>query len=350
MPVIKTLKYRRVGLADPEEQIAILNSEEKVRIPSFEARLKDAGKWPLKTTRPEILQVNVGKKCNQTCKHCHVDAGPDRKEMMSEEVMDACLDALKTGDFNSLDITGGAPEIHPGFRSFVTAARPLVDRILVRSNLTIIMSNPKYRDLPYFFAENHVEVVSSLPFYQESNTDRQRGDGVFRDSVQAIRALNKAGYGMEDSQLKLTLVSNPTGSFLPAGQTELEQIFREKLREDHGIEFTNLITLTNMPIGRFLEFLHESGNLTSYMDRLNSNFNASTVDNLMCRNTISVSWDGRIYNCDFNQMLELEAEGCPTILNYSQDSLTNSPVKTSQHCFGCTAGAGSSCGGSLSNE
>jgi radical SAM/Cys-rich protein len=302
----------------------------------------------LRAAVPTTLQVNVGKRCNQACHHCHVDASPTRTEVMPDDVVDACLAVLaRTPELDTLDITGGAPELHPRFREMVVRGRALGRKVMVRHNLTV-QQEPGFADLPRFFAENAVEVVSSLPHYTEEATDRQRGRGVFARSIEALRALNQVGYG-RDPRLVLNLVSNPVGAFLPPAQADLERDTREWLRDHHGLVFNSLFTITNMPISRFAAWLRRAGNYDAYMARLEAAFNPATVPALMCRSLVSVGYDGRLYDCDFNQMLEMGlAEGQPpTIFEFDLGRLRGRPVRTGEHCFGCTAGAGSSCGGAL---
>jgi radical SAM/Cys-rich protein len=291
--------------------------------------------------------------CNQTCKHCHVDAGPDRTEMMIPETMELCLDILSRHDIPVVDITGGAPELNPHFRWFVEQCTRLGKHVIDRCNLTVILSNKKYHDLPEFFAKHKVEVVSSLPFYNADRTDRQRGEGVFEKSVQAMKMLNAAGYGIENSGLKLNLVYNPTGAFLSAGQKVLEDQFRKVLGEEFGIHFNQLFAITNMPISRFLDFLITSNQYEDYMEKLVNAFNPASVSGVMCRNTLSVGWDGYLYDCDFNQMLDLKIQFQNGVVkpmhlrDFNLDFLNQREIILSQHCYGCTAGAGSSCGGEV---
>jgi len=294
------------------------------------------------------LQVNVGKKCNQACRHCHVDAGPLRTEVMPDDVLEACLDVLaRHPQLHTLDVTGGAPELHPRFRELVARARALGRTAMVRHNLTV-QFEPGQGDLPGFFAAQRCELVSSLPHYTEDATDRQRGRGVYEKSIEALRRLNRVGYG-RGGGLVLSLVSNPVGAFLPPRQEDLERDTRAYLEDRHRIAFDRLFTITNMPIARFLDWLRRSGRYEDYMERLDSAFNAATLPGLMCRSLISVSWDGRLFDCDFNQMLELGLEqGAPdTIFGLELGDLSGRRVRTADHCLGCTAGAGSSCGGAL---
>ena len=340
-----SLRARNHELANAVHQLTKLHSPGR---PGFREKLSSAGMYPLRPGKIEILQINVGKTCNQTCAHCHVDAGPDRRESMSRQTMEACLKVLSDNDIPVADITGGAPELNPHFRWLVRECRSLGRHIIDRCNLTIIVSSPKHRDLPDFFAENRVEVVSSLPHYTLRRTDSQRGEGVFNKSIEALRLVNMAGYGMKHSGLVLNLVYNPTGAILPGPQAELEAQYRQVLRRDHGVEFNNLIAITNMPISRFLEFLLESGNYISYMDKLIASFNPAAISGLMCRNTLSVGWDGRLYDCDFNQMLEIGVNGrSGHISEFSNPALSEREIALDQHCYGCTAGSGSGCGGQL---
>ncbi|MEW5855048.1 MAG: arsenosugar biosynthesis radical SAM (seleno)protein ArsS [Myxococcota bacterium] len=316
---------------------------------SFEDALRSHGLHPLKPTRVEILQLNVGKRCNQTCRHCHVDAGPDRKEVMPDDVVDACLRVLQRDEIPTLDITGGAPELHPRFRDIIRQAANGRRRVIHRCNLTAV-TLPNYQDIPELLAERHVEIAASLPYWQSAQTNAQRGDGVFEDSLRALQRLNELGYGVEGSGRVLTLVTNPVGAFLPGNQASLEREWKAELKKRHGILFNRLFTITNMPISRFLEFLVEKNNLQGYMDKLVAAYNPAAAEGVMCRNTLSVGWDGRLYDCDFNQMLELPvAAGAPqTIHDYERAALESRAIVVGPHCFGCTAGAGSSCGGATS--
>lgn len=346
-----TLSRRASPLAQSSEQLRILSGDEQ-RF-GFEQVLADHGRWPLRATGIEVLQINVGKLCNQTCRHCHVDAGPDRREVMSRETAEACLDVLRRSDIPTLDITGGAPEMNPHFRWLVTEARGLGRRVIDRCNLTILVA-PGFDDLPEFLAKEQVEIVASLPCYLEENVDRQRGDHVFQRSLDALRRLNALGYGQPDSSLFLTLVFNPTGPTLPPDQQQLEADYRRELRARYGIEFTRLFTITNLPISRFLDDLLQSGQFDAYMHKLVDAFNPATVDGLMCRTMLSVDWQGNLSDCDFNQMLDVPlAAGLPrNIVELDEAALAqiaNRRIVTGQHCFGCTAGAGSSCQGSLTH-
>jgi radical SAM/Cys-rich protein len=300
----------------------------------------------LASDRIEILQLNVGRMCNQTCAHCHVDAGPDRKEIMTRATMLECLAALDDSGAELVDVTGGAPEMNPDFRWLVERVRERGRRVMDRCNLTILLA-PRYEDLPDFLARHGVEVVASLPSFAAQGTDRQRGDGVFEKSIEALRRLNAVGYGMPGSGLALTLVHNPVGAFLPPDQAETEALYRQRLRDGFGIEFHRLFTIANQPINRYLEFLLAKGQFETYMTRLVEAFNAAAVEGLMCRNTLSVGWDGRLFDCDFNQMLDLDlGPGLPrTIGEWNRARLDRRPIVTGLHCYACTAGQGSSCGG-----
>ena len=342
---MKSLKATGEALAVSSHQLEVL---ETGKLPEFGTKLAESGLYPLIPTGIEIFQVNVGKMCNQVCKHCHVDAGPDRKEIMTQETMQFCLDAIQASNVKKVDLTGGAPEMNPHFRWFVEEIHkidPAIE-IIVRCNLTIIVANKKYHDLPEFFKAHKIEVVSSLPHYNRRRTDRQRGDGVFERSVQALKMLNDAGYGIEGTGLVLNLVYNPSGAFLPDDQLALEKEFKAALKRDFDISFNALLTITNLPISRFLDYLIRSGNYDSYMETLVNAYNPVAAENVMCRNTISVGWDGYLYDCDFNQMLDLKVQQAPGhIREYNVEALNQREIVINQHCYGCTAGAGSSCGG-----
>jgi len=347
----KSLKGRVHDLADSSKQLEFLSNGifAPGGLPSFKEKLNTVQAEALKPKSLEILQMNLGYMCNQVCAHCHVDAGPDRKEMMSRATLEHCLQILKTTPVTTLDLTGGAPEMHPDFRWFVSEAAKIgVEDFIVRSNLTILRANKKYYDLPHFFKDHNIHVVSSLPFYKKDKTDRQRGEGVFSHSIQALVELNKVGYGKADSSLQLDLVYNPSGAFLPADQLALENDFKKALKKEYDIDFNQLFTITNLPISRFLEYLIASENYEDYMQRLVEAFNPAAVANVMCTNTISVGWDGYLYDCDFNQMLDLKvASPVQHIKDFDLDQLQTREICVSQHCYGCTAGAGSSCQGSV---
>jgi radical SAM/Cys-rich protein len=320
----------------------------------FEAQLRRHG-MELPPIGVDTLQVNITKLCNQACRHCHVDASPARTEMMAPEAIARCLEILERhARIAKLDITGGAPELHPGFDAFVESARALGKHVMVRHNLTVQMDpHPRTGEskayLPAFFARNRVEVISSLPYYQAYFTDSQRGAGVFAKSVEAMRRLNAVGYGVEGSGLLLNLVYNPVGPYLPAAQESLRADYKRELKARFGLVFNDLYTITNMPINRFRLHLEKSHQLEPYMAKLLAAFNPAAAQGVMCRSLISVGYDGRIYDCDFNQMLELEAadrHGKPlSIFNFDFDRVLGRRIRFGEHCLGCTAGAGSSCGG-----
>lgn len=346
----KSLKFRHSKLAKPEEQLKFLNNGifGSGKLSTFKSKLEETNDFPLKPAELEILQINVGYMCNQVCSHCHVDAGPDRKEIMTRETMEQILDVLRKTSVHTLDLTGGAPEMSPDFRWFVEQAAAIgVQDFIVRSNLTIILANKKYHDLPEFFKKHNVHVVSSLPFYSKERTDKQRGSGVFDKSIKALQMLNDLGYGKEGSDLKLDLVYNPAGAFLPGDQSGMEAEFKKRLAADFGVVFNDLFTITNLPISRFLEYLVVSENYEDYMEALIDAYNPAAVRGVMCRNTISVSYDGYLYDCDFNQILELKVNSKKQhISEFDMKDLEKRTIRISQHCFGCTAGAGSSCQGS----
>ena len=339
-----TLLNTRSPLADSATQRATLHGLPLRR--TFEEAVESAGHAPLRATGVSVLQLNVGKRCNQACRHCHVDAGPDRTEVMRDDVIEAALRFLERSDIPTIDITGGAPELHPRFREIVERARAADRYVMDRCNLTITRL-PRYSDLPEFLAAHGVEVVASLPSFAARQTDAQRGTGVFEDSIAALRHFNALGYGVDGSGLMLNLVTNPVGAFLPGPQHALEADWKRELGRRYGIVFNRLYTITNMPISRYLEFLIQSGNLEAYMDRLVTAFNPAAVDGLMCRYTLSVGWDGRLYDCDFNQMIDLPtvADAPQSIFEADASALAGRRIVTGPHCFGCTAGAGSSCGG-----
>lgn len=353
MTKIKTqsLHKRESEFAKAQKQIEFLSNGifNSGQLPTFGNKIKETNQFPLRPKKLEILQINVGYMCNQVCEHCHVDAGPDRKEIMTRETMQQCLEVIKSTGAHTLDLTGGAPEMNPDFRWFVEeASKAGIKDFIVRSNLTIIVANKKYRDLPEFFKKHNVHVVSSMPHWTKGKTDKQRGDGVFDASIEALKMLNKVGYGMPDSPLKLDLVYNPSGAFLPSNQASLEKDFKKVLLEEFNIQFHQLFAITNLPISRFLDYLIASDNYEDYMYSLVEAFNPAAVANVMCTNTLSISWDGWLYDCDFNQMLELKvASKVQHISEYNEDLLNNRNIVISQHCYGCTAGAGSSCQGTL---
>jgi radical SAM/Cys-rich protein len=341
-----TLLGRSDPLASPAEQLRVLDHPSGL-LP-FDLRLHQAGLFPLHATGITVLQINMGKLCNQTCRHCHVDAGPDRSETMSRETAEQCLTALARTDIPTIDLTGGAPELNPNFRWLVEQARALGRHVIDRCNLSVLLL-PSQADLVHFLAAHQVEIIASLPSFRASYTDAQRGEGVFDKSIEALRLLNLAGYGRPESGLVLNLVHNPVGAFLPPKQAAIEAQFKRELRTKHGIEFNRLYTITNMPISRFLAFLLESGNYEQYMTRLVNAFNPAAAAGVMCRYTLSVGWDGTLYDCDFNQMLDLPLSyGAPAhIRDFDPTRLHRRQIVTRNHCYGCTAGSGSSCGGSV---
>lgn len=342
---MKSLKAQNHELANNENQIEVLNGKSLVK--PFQQQMDENGLYPLKPTGLTTFQINLGKMCNQTCSHCHVDAGPDRKEIMTKETMKEVLTAIDKSNAKIVDLTGGAPEMNPNFRWFVEECSKRNLHIIDRCNLTIIVANKKYYDLPEFLKKHKVEVVSSLPFYNPEKTDKQRGDGVFGESIRALKMLNEVGYGMPESDLILNLVYNPNGAFLPAGQDALEQKFKKVLEKDWDVHFHKLFAITNLPISRFLDFLVKSGNYDGYMEKLANSFNPVAAKGVMCRDLISISWDGYIYDCDFNQMLDLKVmpENTRHVKDFNEQSLKEREIVLQQHCYGCTAGAGSSCGG-----
>ena len=295
-----------------------------------------------------VMQINTGKLCNQTCQHCHVDAGPHRREVMTRPTAELCMAALASASIPTVDITGGAPELNPNFRWLVERSRALGRRVMDRCNLTVLLL-PSQDGLAEFLASHQVEIVASLPYFQAGPTDAQRGDGVFAKSIEALRKLNAIGYGQPGSPLQLNLVYNPTGAFLPPAQQAIQADFRRELWKLQQVVFNSLYTITNMPISRFLEFLQRTGNYERYMRKLVQAYNPATLDGLMCRNTLSIGWDGALYDCDFNQMLELPVHaGLPRhIRDFDAGLLDGRTIVTGTHCYGCTAGAGSSCGGAI---
>ena len=339
----QTLSRQNSPLSNPLNQIALLNT---LNLPNgnFDRTIST----PITPANLDIFQINLGKLCNMTCKHCHVDAGPDRTtENMNRSTIDACLFALDQTTAHTVDLTGGAPELNQHFEYLVDQCVQRGKHIIDRCNLTVLLL-PGKTHLPQWFADRKVEVVCSLPHYRKRNTDLQRGDGTFDQSIQALQHLNTEGYGQGDSDRILTLMSNPVGAFLSSSQTQLENEWKIGLEKNFGVQFDRLITLNNMPISRYLEWLEISGNLQAYMEQLVNAFNPATLNGLMCRNTLSVSWDGKLYDCDFNQMLELPIAN--SIHSFNLKDWNTRMIVTGRHCFGCTAGAGSSCGGSLTDS
>src|SRR5260221_4425750 len=332
-------------MAEKTTLLPILNEPSS---PDFGAALRQHGIPALSRRELTILQINVGKLCNQACHHCHVEAGPKRTEIMPVEVADRVLTLLAgTPSVHTVDITGGAPELNENFRTLVTESRRMGKQVIDRCNLTVLFE-PGQESLSEFLAANQVEITASLPCYTEANVDQQRGKGAFEKSIRALHLLNAIGYRKPGAALVLNLVYNPLGAWLPPPQEKLEADYNRQLREHFGIEFNRLFTITNMPIKRFADFLFREGKHEQYMDLLANHFNPATVDHLMCRELVSVGWDGKLYDCDFNQMLDLETPGGKNIWDIDSFSeLAKAGIATGRHCFGCTAGAGSSCGGSL---
>jgi radical SAM/Cys-rich protein len=334
-------------MATQIKALHILNNHELLK-PDFDSALRDQGFSPLRRSEVTTLQINMGKVCNQACHHCHVEAGPKRTESMSPEIADRIINLLiASPSIQTMDITGGAPELNPNFARLVLLSRSLGRHVIDRCNLTVFFE-PGHNDLPEFLAGNKVEIIASLPCYIAENVDKQRGRGVFDKSIRALQLLNELGYGECGSGLILNLVYNPLGASLPPAQKKLEAEYKLQLKQQFGIGFNRLYTIANMPIKRFSEFLIRSGQQEEYMSLLVNHFNPATVENLMCRSLVSVGWDGKLYDCDFNQMKDIESPGKQTIWSISSFcELSNRKIATGSHCFGCTAGAGSGCGGSL---
>jgi len=327
-----------------KEQLEIISQNE----PSFDQAISphlsgEHGMAPISFT---IFQMNIGKRCNQACLHCHVGASPVRTEMMSRETIDRCLQIISDADsIETVDITGGAPEMNDHFTYLVTECKKLGKHVIDRCNLTIL-EEPGYEQLYDFLSENNIEIVASLPYFRKSHTDMQRGRGVFEKSITALKKLNQLGYGNGDGKI-LNLVYNPAGAFLSAGQKALEREFKSNLSRHYNISFNNLYCINNMPLDRFLRSLIKAETLDDYMELLKNYFNPSTLDGLMCRHQISVGYDGHIYDCDFNQMLDLRAKPVSHIDEFNYEAFISRKIRTANHCFGCTAGAGSSCGGEI---
>ena len=345
----KSLLARNNDLANTKRQLEVLSNGQFAsgELPTFAKKIAATNQFPLRPKKLEILQINMGYMCNQVCAHCHVDAGPDRKEIMTIKTMQECLNVIKKTGAHTLDLTGGAPEMNPNFKWFVEEAAKLgINDFIVRSNLTIIRANKKFHDLPKFFKKHSIHVVSSMPHWTRGKTDKQRGNGVFDKSIKALQELNAVGYGIPGSDLKLDLVYNQSGAFLPGNQKALESDFKKALKEEFNINFNSLFAITNLPISRFLDYLIASENYEDYMYALVEAYNPEAVKNVMCTNTLSISWDGWLYDCDFNQMLNLKVNSSVKhISEYNEELLQNRNISINQHCYGCTAGAGSSCQG-----
>lgn len=343
----------RPAAAEPasDSSARAVSRQERPLSRRFEDALAHGGLFPLRAVGIEVLQVNVGRLCNMTCEHCHVEAGPGRREIMTRETAEACIATLESAGIPTLDLTGGAPEMNPNFRWMVQEARRLNCHVIDRCNLTILGA-PGYMELPEFFAEHRVEIVASLPCYLEENVDAQRGNYAFKRSIDVLRRLNSLGYGAADSGLRLTLVYNPVGSALPPAQPRLEDDYRRELASRYGVVFNRLFAITNMPIGRFLDYLLKTGQHETYMEKLIAAYNPLSAQGVMCRTTLSVDWEGRLYDCDFNQMLGVGVRrGLPrNIRDFDPESLSHRLIATGQHCFGCTAGAGSGCHGAITQK
>jgi len=329
---------------DTNEQLRILGST--TGCISFKERFECSSKASLAATKINVLQINVGKRCNLSCRHCHVDAGPERTEIMSRKILNACLDIAKQKEISTIDITGGSPEMNPHLGWFLCEAGKLDKRLIVRSNLVILLEDA-YAGFIDVYAKNRVEVVTSLPDYHDDGTNRQRGSGAFTRIIQAMRLLNQKDYGREERSLVLNIMHNPVGAYLPGAQKALEAEYKKRLFTEHGVVFNRLFCITNMPVGRYLEYLLNSGNFEDYMAGLCEAYNPLAAENVMCRSTISVGWDGTLYDCDFNQMLGLRVNhGMPDmIMDFNIEKLRSRKIVIGNHCYGCTAGIGSSCQG-----
>ncbi|UZJ56256.1 hypothetical protein CBS101457_005576 [Exobasidium rhododendri] len=336
--------------ARKEEQRALAMNEATAAVSPFGQRVAEIERAPLRRAMPTVLQINIGKLCNLTCRHCHVESGPSkRRENMDLRTVERCIELLRRSpSIEVVDITGGAPELNLHFRHLVKAARSLGKQVIDRCNLVVLFEKGQ-EDLVEFLADQQVHVVASLPCYTEETTDKQRGKRVHQDSVEAIRLLNDVGYGKEGTGLQLDLVYNPSGASLPPSQASLEEEYRNQLHTNQGITFNSLFAITNMPIKRFADDLFQSGKLSEYFQLLAKTFNPSTLSGLMCRETINVQWDGKLFDCDFNAALDMpmNSERADIWTLDSLDVLAQQPIKTAKHCYGCTAGTGSSCGGSL---
>ncbi len=337
-----SLVSRTHPLANPERQLRLLDA---TNVPDFDGVLRARGIPTIEAREVQVLQVNVGKLCNQTCAHCHVDAGPDRTEVMTRETAEQVIELLRRHPIPTLDLTGGAPELNPQFRWLVREARELGRRVIDRCNLTVLLTTPQ-ADLISFLESHGVEIVASLPSFRGAGTDAQRGAGVFAKSIEALRRLNAAGYG-KGAGLVLNLVHNPVGAFLPGNQASLEREYKRELESNYGIVFDRLFTITNMPISRYLDYLDRTANVQEYLELLVKSFNPTAAKAVMCRTYLSVGWDGTLYDCDFNQMLGMSVDhGAPrTLAALLQSGDLGRRVRTGRHCFGCTAGSGSSCAG-----
>lgn len=330
----------------PRDQLDLL--ETACSIDPFVDRLRSTRAFPLRSKGIDVLQINVGRRCNMACRHCHVEAGPQHPEVMPRRIFDRCLAVARGGGIGTIDVTGGAPEMNEALRDFIPQAAARGRRLIVRTNLTILLEQD-YRDYIEVYARNGVELVASLPDTGAAKTDRLRGEGAFERSVEVLRQLNERGYGREGSGLVLDLMHNAAGAYIPAPQAALEGHYRERLLNNHGIVFSRLFSLTNCPVGRYLEFLTRTDNLCDYMRELTRAYNPAAARNVMCRTTLSVGWDGTLYDCDFNQMLQLPVDhGAPSHIDaFDLEKLRTREIVVNNHCYACTAGAGSSCQGSL---
>ena len=349
-----SLHFRGTPLARPQEQFRVLDSVAISAGPTktgvFAKDLEASG-WPaLQPDTLDVVQINLGKLCNMTCRHCHVDAGPDRTdENMDRRTVEACLRMIDLSGASTIDLTGGAPELNPHFEYLVDACLERGKRVMDRCNLTILLTR-RYRHLPTWFAERGVEVICSLPHFRKLGTDAQRGEGAYAKSIWALRRLNAAGYGQGDGRRPLTLVANPVGAYLSGSQASLEHEWKEALARNHGVHFDRLLTLNNMPMSRYLEWLLERGQVEEYLERLAQAFNPSTIAGLMCRSMVSISWDGLLYDCDFNQQLAMKMDlpgHYGHVGDFDLSAWRTHVIRTRRHCYGCTAGSGSSCGGAI---
>lgn len=347
-----TLRYRAQPLANPDEQFRVLNSIDISVGPSgcgvFDHDLAASGWSILMPETLEVVQINLGKLCNMTCRHCHVDAGPDRtEENMDRPTVQACLRVIDLAGAYVVDLTGGAPELNPNFEYLVDQCVNRGLHVMDRCNLTVLMTR-RYAHLPDWFAERGVEVVCSLPHYRKMGTDAQRGDGTYSKSIAALRRLNEAGYGQDDPNRRLTLVTNPVGAYLSGNQSSLEAEWKAALARNHDVYFDRLLTLNNLPMSRYLEWLLDTGQINAYMQRLVTAFNPATIAGLMCRNTLSIGWDGYLYDCDFNQQLDMVMDVArPHVRDFDLEAWKSHAIRTGRHCYGCTAGAGSGCSGAI---
>jgi radical SAM/Cys-rich protein len=331
---------------DCRQQLAVLHDIGDH--PHFAERILDTNRSPLRSENIETLQINTGRRCNLICRHCHVEAGPDRVEVMQRAVLEKCLEIVANSDISAMDITGGSPEMNPHLEWFLDEAAKLGRRLMVRSNSAILVEDA-YNKFIEIYARNGVEIVTSLPDWRETKTDSMRGRGIFAKIIKAMKDLNLRGYGMVGSGLILNIVHNPVGAYIPGTQESLENEYRKRLAGEHGISFNSLFCITNIPIGRYLDFLIQSGNYYDYISKLCGAYNPSAVEHVMCKTTISVGWDGTLYDCDFNQMLALPVNhGAPQcIFDFDLAKLRNRDIVVNNHCYGCVAGAGSSCRGTI---